>query len=131
MENKNNVLMFSIAFLILGFIAGWLIKPGTQQQVATGTHQMPNGQMMHGEGMNMEDMMRSMMAGLDGKTGDAFDKAFIDEMIMHHEGAVDMAEAALKDAKHQEIKDMAKAIISAQTKEIAQMKEWRTAWYAN
>jgi hypothetical protein len=106
MENKNNMIMFSIAFLVLGFIAGWVIKPNTQQQVATGMHQMPNGQMMSGEGMDMGAMMKGMMAGLDGKTGDAFDKAFIDEMIMHHEGAVDMAEAALQDAKHQEIKDM-------------------------
>jgi uncharacterized protein (DUF305 family) len=40
-----------------------------------------------------------------------------------------MANAALKNAKHQEIKDLANAIISAQTKEINQMKEWQTNWY--
>ncbi|MBY0293761.1 DUF305 domain-containing protein, partial [Patescibacteria group bacterium] len=40
-----------------------------------------------------------------------------------------MAQAALQDAKHQEIKDMAKAIISAQTTEINQMQMWGKSWY--
>ena len=77
----------------------------------------------------MHDSMSGMMQGLENKTGDEFDKAFISEMIMHHQGAIDMANAALKDAKHQEIKDLANAIISAQTKEINQMKEWEQVWY--
>ena len=93
-----------------------------------GRHQMPDGSMMSNN-MSMSDMMASMNAELEGKTGDEFDKAFLTEMIMHHEGAVDMAEAALEDAKHQEIKTMANAIISAQTSEIAQMKAWLKAWY--
>ena len=50
-------------------------------------------------------------------------------MIVHHEGAVAMAEAALKNAEHQEIKTMATAIISAQTAEIAQMHAWLAEWY--
>jgi uncharacterized protein (DUF305 family) len=50
-------------------------------------------------------------------------------MIVHHEGAVEMAEAALEHAKHEELKTMANAIISAQTSEIAQMKQWLRDWY--
>lgn len=83
---------------------------------------MPDGSMMHNE-------MSNMMSGLTGKSGDDFDKAFLTEMIVHHEGAVDMANAALQNAKHAEIKTMAQAIISAQTSEIAQMKAWLKAWY--
>jgi uncharacterized protein (DUF305 family) len=79
--------------------------------------------------MNMDDMMGSMTGMLDGKVGDAFDRAFIDGMIIHHEGAVAMAKAALKFAKHQEVKDMANAIITTQAKEIEQMKQWKAAWY--
>jgi uncharacterized protein (DUF305 family) len=78
---------------------------------------------------SMSNTMQGMMNGLENKTGDDFDKAFISEMIVHHQGAIDMANAALKNAKHQEIKDLANAIISAQTKEINQMKEWQTNWY--
>jgi uncharacterized protein (DUF305 family) len=73
--------------------------------------------------------MGDMMSGLEGKTGDAFDQAFIEEMIVHHQGAVDMATAAQTSAKHPEIKTMADAIIKAQTAEIAQMKEWQKSWY--
>lgn len=90
-----------------------------------------HGEGMMGDSMDMDSMMGHMMMGLDGKTGDAFDEAFIDEMIVHHEGAVSMAEAALKSASHQEIKDMARAIIDAQTAEIEQMKQWKKSWYSN
>ncbi len=80
--------------------------------------------------MDMGSTMSGMTAGLSGKTGDEFDKAFLAEMTVHHEGAVSMAEAALASAKHQEIKTMAQAIITAQNGEIAQMKEWQKNWYA-
>ncbi len=95
------------------------------------SHMMPNGEMMSNgtESMSMADMMQSMNAELQGKTGDAFDQAFLSEMIIHHEGAVEMAQLALTNAKHQEIKDLAKAIIAAQNKEIADMKGWMKAWY--
>lgn len=75
-------------------------------------------------GMSMHDMS----AILEGKTGDAFDAAFLEGMIPHHQGAIDMANAALTNAKHDEIKNMAKAIISAQQKEIDQMEGWQQSW---
>lgn len=81
------------------------------------------------EASEMDDAMHAMNEGLAGKTGDDFDKAFIEGMVVHHEGAVTMAEAALVNAKHEEIKNLATAIIEAQTSEIAQMKSWQAAWY--
>lgn len=83
----------------------------------------------HDDDQNMSGVMEDMMSGLENKTGDEFDRAFIDEMTVHHEGAIDMANEALRNAKHQEIKSMANDIISAQSKEIIQMKEWREQWY--
>jgi uncharacterized protein (DUF305 family) len=95
-----------------------------------GTHRMHDGEMMDDRSMGtMHGAMGDMMSGLEGKTGDAFDQAFIEEMIVHHQGAVDMANAAQTSAKHPEIKAMADAIIKAQTAEIAQMKEWQKSWY--
>ena len=58
-----------------------------------------------------------------------FDAAFIDGMIEHHQGAIDMAEMALEQTEHEEIRAMAEAIIAAQTGEIEQMQSWRSAWY--
>ena len=89
---------------------------------------MPMGShMMMGDNMSMGDMSRM----LEGKTGDSFDEAFIRMMIPHHEGAIDMAQAALEDAKHEEIKAMAREIISAQQREIDQMNGWLQAWGYN
>lgn len=81
---------------------------------------------MHKVGMDMS--MNEMTESLKEKTGDAFDKAFINAMIDHHQGAIDMANLAVENAKHDEIKTLANDIISAQTNEIEMMKEWQTAW---
>ncbi len=90
------------------------------------THMMPDGSMMQ----NMDDSMSmdEMTEELKGKAGDDFDKAFIEMMIPHHQGAIDMAELALKSAGHQEIKDMANDIINAQNSEINMMKNWQKGW---
>jgi uncharacterized protein (DUF305 family) len=58
-----------------------------------------------------------------------FDKAFIDAMIPHHQSAIDMAQEAKTKAKRQEIKDLAGRIVTAQQREIEQMKTWRAQWY--
>lgn len=61
--------------------------------------------------------------------GDApYDIRFIDAMIPHHEGAIAMAKEALAKSERAEIKALAQTIITAQTAEIAQMKQWREAW---
>ena len=72
--------------------------------------------------------MASMNDELKDLTGDAFDKKFLELMISHHQDAVDMAMPAETNAQHQEVKDLAKAIISAQTAEIDQMKMWQKGW---
>jgi uncharacterized protein (DUF305 family) len=49
-------------------------------------------------------MMNDMTAALKNKTGDAFDKALMSEMITQHQVAIAMANLALTKAKHQEVK---------------------------
>lgn len=60
-----------------------------------------------------------------------FNLRFIDGMILHHEGAIAMAIAALENSQRDEIKQLSQDIIAAQQDEIAQMKQWRQAWYPN
>ncbi len=62
---------------------------------------------------------------------DAWDLHFIDGMIVHHQGAIDMAQQVLVEAEHEELRTFAQAIIEAQTAEVAQMQEWRAAWFAD
>jgi uncharacterized protein (DUF305 family) len=104
-------------------------KKGTCEPVGFGNSTMNNemtNDMRHN--MDMHSQMNSMTSSLENKTGEDFDKEFLSQMIIHHEGAVDMAKMALENASHQEIKDLATAIIEAQEKEISQMKEWQTNW---
>jgi uncharacterized protein (DUF305 family) len=93
------------------------------------SHMMPDGSMMSDSNTGMRAMMHDMNASLIGKSGEEFDKVFISEMVVHHEGAVQMAQLALTSAKHQEIKDLAQNIITAQNKEIAEMKSWAESWF--
>ena len=72
--------------------------------------------------------MGQMTDSLKAKQGDEFDKAFIAGMIEHHEGAVEMAKLAGVNAKHDEIKKLSLGIISAQEKEIDEMKQWQIDW---
>jgi len=54
---------------------------------------------------------------------------FIVMMIPHHEDAIAMADLALKRATHPEIKELAQAIKTTQTQEIAQMQSWYKQWH--
>jgi uncharacterized protein (DUF305 family) len=70
--------------------------------------------------------------GMDlGPADGTYDLRFIDAMVMHHEGAITMAEAALAQSERAEIRQLAEAIIAAQATEIAQMQAWRQTWYAD
>lgn len=67
-------------------------------------------------------------SSFEHKTGDDFDKLFLNHMILHHQDAVHIAKLAEKQAGHEEIKGMAKNIIDTQQKEIEQMKLWQVEW---
>jgi uncharacterized protein (DUF305 family) len=60
--------------------------------------------------------------------GEEYDRMFLAGMIAHHQGAVDMAQLALNQAKHSELKAMAQNIIKAQDKEIIDMTSWQQQW---
>jgi uncharacterized protein (DUF305 family) len=66
------------------------------------------------------------MGMMDNKNAD---RHFIEMMIPHHQSAVEMANLALKKAKKPELKKLAQAIKTGQTKEIQSMKAWYKKWY--
>lgn len=130
----------ALAFIIglgLGYLAAFTIgvKATVEMPPAPmmGMHQMPDGTMMQNmpssSGSSMEAMMHDMNAALEGKSGAEFDKAFLSEMIIHHEGAVDMAEQVLQRSSRPELRSFAQEIIDVQAKEIQQMQAWEAAWF--
>ena|SRR3989338_10137075 len=120
--SKSSALIFSIVALFIGLGLGYYGGSNGMYPKIN-----PNGHDIHSK-MSMDDMMKVMNAKLKDKTGEVFDLAFLDEMIIHHQGAVEMAETALTNAYHQEIKNLAKNIIEAQTIEISLMESWRKSW---
>ena len=85
-----------------------------------------------GHAMEAGDGMGAAMAAMEAKlydlTGDAYDKEFLAQMIVHHQQAIDMSRYAETNAGRQEIKDLARDIIRAQQKEIADMQRWQKDW---
>ena len=73
-------------------------------------------------------MMGDGMSKWESTSGKAFDLMFLDMMTHHHQGAVTMANEALKKAEHPEIKALTQNIIKAQEAEIKQMAEWKAKW---
>lgn len=121
---KKEALVYGIAGLLIG---GLLVGVTAAYAVNNNNDSMMKMMGMHvssREGMSMDDMTNS----LRGKTGDDFDKAFIENMIEHHQGAIDMAKLAQTNAKHEEIKSMANDIMSAQSQEIDKMQTWQGDW---
>ncbi len=127
----NKTASIAIIALVVGGLIGFMLNGEEKAQMPEGMHEMADGTMMVDEmmdGDSMEQMMHDMNAELVGKTGVDFDRAFVEQMIIHHEGAVAMAELALTNAESQELKDLATAIITAQNSEIELMNSWRAAW---
>ena len=63
------------------------------------------------------------------RTAKPFDRAFIDMMVAHHQGAIRMARAELAQGSDPDTKGVARAVITAQSSEIQQMNRWRKAWF--
>jgi len=93
---------------------------GTDKETGSGMAGMDHSQMGHGSmGMGSKGMARQMVM----ENGKYSDKAFIDAMVPHHQGAIEMARVALKNAEHEEIKELSRNIISSQQAEIEELKD--------
>ena len=118
------------AMVLVPLAALWISTGAVRAQTAPAmapSASMPMGQMQKGAA-GSHDMKASMMMGMDGMqkmtmSGDT-DKDFAMMMKMHHQQALNMAEMELAHGKSPEMKAMAKQIIVAQKKEIAQFDKW-------
>jgi uncharacterized protein (DUF305 family) len=126
--HTNRTLMTSLGLVLVGIIVGVaaasVFRPETR---SPGMHRMPDGTMMMNDGthaQSMQGMMMDMSANLRDKSGAEFDQEFLREMIVHHQGAVDMAALVLEKSQQPKLRSFAEAIIAAQSTEIGQMNAW-------
>ncbi|BBY80948.1 DUF305 domain-containing protein [Mycolicibacterium pulveris] len=94
------------------FLVQWNENPDT----ATG-----DGHAHHGDMQGMVD--EATMAKLSELTGEEFDTLWLESMISHHEGAVEMAKAEIANGENVDAKRMAQTIIDTQQAEIDQMQQ--------
>lgn len=67
------------------------------------------------------------IAKLESADGEQASRLFLDQMIEHHEGAVDMAEAHLEDGTNPEALQLSEDVVRDQEAEIKEMREMRSS----
>lgn len=79
--------------------------------------------------MGIQRNFGDVQTGRGLQTISNIDRHFIEQMIPHHEGAIEMAQLAQERAGRAEIKTLAGNIIKSQSEEIKNMKSWYESWY--
>ena len=121
--NKNTIIALVIGLIIgIGGTIGVTAMKNSDDTKQTNTTEQTAA--TDHSSMSMSDMNKELAR----KTGDDFDEAFLEMMIAHHQGAIDMANLAPTRAKHDEIKTLSQEIITAQNKEISDMQQWQMDW---
>ncbi|MDR7233195.1 DUF305 domain-containing protein [Agrococcus sp. BE272] len=92
---------------------GWLEAWGVEYEDSS------MGGMDHGDGMMTDDDMRQ----LEDAEGAEASRLFLEQMVVHHEGAVEMAEVQVETGQNAEAVSLAEQVIEDQTSEIETMQE--------
>ncbi|MBX3100718.1 MAG: DUF305 domain-containing protein [Salinibacterium sp.] len=76
------------------------------------------------DGMDMGGTMSDAdMAALEAASGSEANRLFLEQMTVHHKGAIDMAKTELQDGQNADALALAQKIVDDQTAEIARMKD--------
>lgn len=118
----------AIALLSSSLVACNSAPPSSQAQ-ESGSEASPAAMTHTGHGNPNDGGMEHSMSMNLGPADAEYDLRYIDAMVLHHQGAIDMAQEAKAKSERPEIQQLADAIIEAQNQEIQQLKEWREAWY--
>jgi uncharacterized protein (DUF305 family) len=104
-------------------LKGWLESWG-EDVPSSDMAGMDHGDMSNDSGGAMAGMMdEDEMNDLKAASGAAWDRMFLEMMIRHHEGAIEMAQAEVDDGQNPDATAMAAKIISDQQAEITQMQQ--------
>ena len=104
-----------------GLLAAWGEKPAPTNMGGTG------GMPMDGKAAMPGMMSDQQMKQLQAASGAAFDRMWLQMMIEHHTGAIEMARTELSSGTNAEAKDLAQKVVDAQQSEITTMKQLLTS----
>jgi uncharacterized protein (DUF305 family) len=118
---------------LLTLVASLGFACGDAQRMNRADSNSANHAGMDHSNMNHADSSSSMPEHSMASSPDAekapLELQFLDTMIAHHQGAVDMANLVEARAQHSEVKELAHSIVADQEREIMQMSKWREQWY--
>ncbi|MGK0722669.1 DUF305 domain-containing protein [Leucobacter sp. W1478] len=107
---------------MLGWLEDWGIAYDPDSSDGHGMDHGSGDDLMPGDGM----MSAEDMTALQDATGAEASRLFLEQMIVHHEGAVDMARMASSGGKNPDVIGLAQQVVDDQTAEIATMKDLLT-----
>ncbi len=120
---KTQTILIVVIALLVGGIGGYLFSKSERYQSMVGM----GGQERYQNEAPTTDAPNAH--GMHGMNTTLSEKEFVEGMIPHHEEAVDTAKQVIARGESSEVKELAEAIVTAQEKEIADMKTWYKAWY--
>jgi uncharacterized protein (DUF305 family) len=133
--NTRTRLTVITAALAAAVAAGGAAWAATAQSSTESADSTPR---VGGHNQSMMDADMPMMGGPSGQAmggefsaDEPFDLQFIDQMTMHHQGALMSTAAMIADSDRPELRQLAAAIEVSQTAQIDQMQTWRTEWYGD
>lgn len=102
------------------------IKAEQQKDLQTlDTHKPSGGAQHHGSSMPKDPDMEKKMAELKAASGAKLDALFLEQMIVHHAGALVAAESAVDKLQDEELRKLAKNNIAMQAREIGELQQLR------
>ncbi|SDO37494.1 DUF305 domain-containing protein [Geodermatophilus sp. DSM 45219] len=104
-------------------MTGWLQEWGEPlpEEGSDSMGSMDHGSMDMG-GMDMEGMSEEDMAALEAASGAEFDRMWLEMMIVHHRGAVEMAQTEIAEGSNADAVALAEEIADSQAAEIEEME---------
>ena len=104
-------------------MTGWLEEWGEPlpEETDDSTGSMDHGS-MDMDGTGMEGMSAEDMAALEAASGPEFDRMWLEMMVIHHRGAVEMAQTEIAEGSNAEAVALAEEIADSQAAEIEEME---------
>ncbi len=127
-QTKTIFIITSLVIVVVTSIVFTIAYENSKANNNSSTNQSmvkPSGMTMHGDlkneshghgKMNMSEMVKD-------------DKSFIENMIPHHQEAVDTSKIILSKSENDDLKSFAQKVITDQEREVELMKKWHKQWY--